>query len=101
MEAGILLAQHYAAEAMRMFGASRVSGDLREAQQLLAWLLTVWTEPRVSLPDIYQRGPNSIRDKARAQRAVAILLDHGHLVVAPAGHVGGTFRHEVWRIVKG
>ena len=80
MEAGIALAQHYAAEAMRLFGASRVSGELREAQQLSTWLLTAWREPQVSLPDIYRRGPNSIRDKARARRAVTILVDHGWLV---------------------
>jgi len=101
MEAGIVLAQHYAAEAMRLFGASSVSGDLREAQHLLAWLDTAWSEPLVSLPDIYQRGPNSIRDKARARRALTILVDHGWLVAAPAGDVAGTFRREVWRIAKG
>ena len=101
MEAGILLAQHYAAEAMRLFGASSVSGELREAEHLRTWLLTAWPEPLVSLPDIYQRGPNSIRDKARARRAVTILSDHGWLVAASAADVGGTFRREVWSIVKG
>jgi Protein of unknown function (DUF3987) len=101
MEAGIALAQLYAAEAMRLFGTSRVSGELREGQQLLAWLLTGWQESRVSLPDIYRRGPNSIRDKARARRAVTILVDHGWLVAALAGDVDGTFRREVWRIVRG
>lgn len=100
MEDGIALARHYAAEAIRLFGASRVSGDLREAQQLLTWLQTNWQEPRVSLPDIYQRGPSSIRDKARAHRAVTILADHGWLVPAPAGNVDGTFRREVWRILQ-
>ena len=101
MEAGILLAQHYAAEAMRLFGASRVSGELREAQQLLTWLQTAWSEPRVSLPDIYQRGPNSIRDKASAHHAVSVLAEHGWLVAAPAGEVEGTFRREVWSVVEG
>jgi hypothetical protein len=101
MEAGIALAEHYVAEALRLFGASRISGDLREAEQLRQWLLTSWREPVVSLPDIYQRGPNAIRDKTRARRAVNILSDHGSLVAAPAGVVDGTFRREVWRIVKG
>jgi hypothetical protein len=101
MEAGIALAQHYASEAMRLFGASRVSGKLREAQKLRTWLLTAWPEPLVSLPDIYRRGPSAIRDKARALRAVTILADHGWLVTAPAGEVDGTFRRDVWRIVKG
>jgi hypothetical protein len=89
MEAGIALAQHYAAEGMRLFGASHVSGDLREAQQLLRWLQTTWTEPYVSLPDIYQCGPNPIRDKARAHRAVTILVDHGWLTQALSGVVNG------------
>jgi hypothetical protein len=101
MEAGITLAQHYAAEALRLFGASLVSGELREAQQLLTWLQTSWPGPRVSLPDIYQRGPNSIRDKAHARRAVSILSEHGHLVATSASDVDGTFRREVWSIVRG
>jgi hypothetical protein len=101
MGAGITLAQHYAVEAMRLFGASRVSGDLRQAQQLLSWLQTNWQEPRVSLPDIYQRGPNSIRDKTHAHRAVTLLVEHGWLVAASAGEVDGTFRREAWNIVRG
>jgi hypothetical protein len=100
MGAGITLAQHYAVEAMRLFGASRISGDLREAQQLLSWLQTRWQEPRVSLPDIYQRGPTSIRDKTHAHRAVTVLVDHGWLVAASAGEVDGTFRRDAWNIVR-
>jgi hypothetical protein len=101
MEAGIALAQHYAAEAIRLFGASRISADLKEAQRLLTWLHVTWHQPRVSLPDIYQRGPNSIRDKARAQRAASILDDHGWLVADPrGGEIEGTFRRKVWNIVR-
>jgi hypothetical protein len=101
-EAGIALAQHYAHEAMRLFGASRMSRELRDAQQLLVWLLTSWPESRgVSLPDIYQRGPNSIREASCARKAVTILAEHGWLVLASPCEIGGTFRREVWRIVKG
>jgi hypothetical protein len=99
IEAGIALAQHYAAEAMRLFGASRVSADLNEAQHLLEWLMAL-PEPLVSLPDIYQYGPTAIREAARARRAVSVLFDHGWLIRAPAGEVGGTYRREVWQIVK-
>jgi hypothetical protein len=94
--AGIVIAQHYAAEGMRLIGASRVSAELREAQILLIWLRTIWckrtTDPPggptnlVSVPDIYQRGPNSIRDARSAHRAVTILADHGWL--APASRHG-------------
>jgi hypothetical protein len=101
MAAGIAIARHYAAEALRLLGACRVSAELREAQQVLRWLQS-WPHPLVSLPDIYQRGPNSIRDKTRARRVVGILEDHGHLVRLPDGHVvDGTFRREVWEIVRG
>ena len=100
MQASIELTQHYAAEAMRLFSAGRVSADLREAEQLRVWLLTAWSERHISLPDIYQRGPSAIRDKARAHRAVTILADHGWLAHAAPCEVDGTFRREVWRIVK-
>jgi hypothetical protein len=108
MQAAIELTQHYVAEAMRLFGASRVSGELREAQFLKAWLETTWlnretTSPAkdlISLPDIYQRGPNAIRDKAHAHRAVTILADHGWLAPADAGKIDGIMRRETWRIIK-
>lgn len=68
MEAGIALAEHYAAEALRLFGASRVSSDLRLGQRLLDWLQNQWSEPNISLPDIYQRGLNAVGDKATAAK---------------------------------
>jgi hypothetical protein len=101
MEAGIIIAQHYAAEAMRLAGASRVGAELIEAQRLLAWLLGAWTQPVVSLPDIYRLGPNSIREATAARRAVTILCDHGWLARAGACVIGGVPRREVWRIVRG
>ena len=100
MTAGVELAQHYAAEALRLYGASRISDELREAERLLAWLLQTWKEPCVSLPDIYQYGPASIRDKARAHRVVTILEDHGWLVPAGPGETAGNRRRETWLIVR-
>lgn len=102
MRAGIALAEHYATEALRLFGASRVNSDLRLAQRLLDWLLGAWSEPAISLPDIYQRSLNAIGDKATAARLVAILEDHGWLVRIPEGAVvSGVRRRDAWRIVRG
>jgi hypothetical protein len=101
MEAGIAIVQHYAAEALRLHGGSRISGELIEAQRLLAWLHTGWHESAVSLPDIYQRGPNTIREATRARKAVAILVEHGWLLPSNPCVVAGTFRRDVWRIVRG
>jgi hypothetical protein len=101
IEAGISIAQHHAAEALRLWGASRLSAELHQAQRLLTWLQTTWREPVVSLPNIYQRGPSAIRDKASAHKAVTILENHGWLVPATPCEIAGTFRRDVWRIVRG
>jgi Protein of unknown function (DUF3987) len=101
MQAGIALAEHYATEALRLFGASRVNSELRLAQRLLDWLLGTWSEPAISLPDIYQRPLNTIGDKATAAKLVAILEDHGWLVRIPEGAVvSGQRRRDAWRVVR-
>jgi hypothetical protein len=100
MQAGIELAQHYAAEALRLFGVSRINGDLRLAQHLLNWLRSHSNVPAVSLPDIYQRGPSAIRDKSKAEKMVGILEDHGHLLRIKGGaEIDGKWRRDAWRLV--
>jgi hypothetical protein len=102
MAAGIDLVQHYAAEALRLHGGSHVSAELRLAQLALDWLLQHWPEPAISLPDLYQRGPNAIRDNTTARRVIAIVEEHGWLMRIPEGAVvGGTRRRDAWRIVRG
>jgi hypothetical protein len=80
-----------------------VSADLVLAQRLLDWLHRSWKLERgamISLPDIYQRGPGAIRDKATAAKLVKILADHGWLTLQASGaEIDGKFRREAWRIV--
>jgi hypothetical protein len=100
IKSGISLAEHYAAEALRIFEASKVSAALLLAQRLLDWMHRHWTEPAISLPDIYQRSLNAIRDKATAAKLVRILEDHGWLVPIPGGAtVAGQRRRDAWLIV--
>ena len=71
------------------------------AQKLLDWLLGTWSEPAISLPDIYQRSLNAIGDKATAAKLVAILEDHGWLARIPEGAVvSGVRRRDAWRVVR-
>jgi hypothetical protein len=101
IDAGIELAEHFVSEALRLFGTSRVNGDVVLARRLLSWLLKQWPEPNVSLPDIYQRGLNAIGDQRTARRLVSILEEHGWLVRLPErSTVAGVRRREVWRIVR-
>jgi hypothetical protein len=100
MAAGIELAQHYAAEALRLFNARHVDEDLRLAQRLLNWLNCTWRERAISLPDIYQRSLNAISDQATARKIVAILEDHGWLVrISEGAVIAGQRRREAWLIV--
>jgi hypothetical protein len=101
MAAGIELAQHYAAEGLRVFAASRVAAELHLADRTLKWLRVHWAnKPAVSLPDIYQFGPNGIRDKAKASQVVRVLEDHGYLVRIEGGaEIDGKWRRDAWRLV--
>lgn len=101
MAAGIVFAQHYAAEALRMFAIGRNNGDLLLAQKLLGWLIRSWTEGAISLPDIYQYGPNEIRDRTTAKRLVTVLQEHGWLVRIEGGAVvAGCRRRDAWQIIR-
>jgi Protein of unknown function (DUF3987) len=100
MARGIVLAQHYSSEALRLFQGAKVDRDLRLAAQLLDWLVS-WGDPNVSLPDIYQFGPNAIRDRKTALRVVGILETHRNLVKLPSTTiVKGERRRDAWLIVR-
>lgn len=95
------LVEYYASEALRLHSAGAADPDLVEAQRLLAWCQA---QPGglVSLPDMYQRGPNAIRDAAKAKKLAAILEAHGWLVRLPDGaEVNGVRRREAFRVVEG
>jgi hypothetical protein len=80
MEAGIELAQHYAAEALRLDATGQVSDKHRMALRLLDWLHNTWGDELVSLPDITRLGPNSIRSRDTAKAVVATLVEARWLV---------------------
>ena len=101
LASGIELAQHYATEALRLFQAGATDSNLVLAERLLGWLHDGWSEPHVSLPDMYQYGPNAIRDAKTAGRIAAILEEHGWLIPVDGGAVvAGTRRKKAWRIVR-
>ena len=100
MSAGIQLAEHYSAEALRLFGGCKVNADLKLAQRLLDHLHNVWDGPAISLPNIYQSTLNAIGDQATATRIVGILVEHGWLTKIPGGAtIGGQYRRDAWQIV--
>jgi hypothetical protein len=101
MEAGTMLARFYADEALRLADGVQVSADALLAEKVRLWLLNTWTEPLVSLPDVYQLGPNAVREKARASKIVQMLEEHGHLRRVEGGaQIRSTKRREAWQIMN-
>jgi len=96
---GIVLAQHYAGEMLRMAGAASVSPELRLAHKLLTW----WQArpaPEVHLATIYQRGPHGIEDGATARRVVGVLEQHGLIErLPPDTEIDGVKRRDAWVLV--
>jgi hypothetical protein len=101
LENGITLADYYLQEAIRLYSAGKTRYRLRLAQAALEWMQNDWPHNVISLPDLYQRGPNRIRDKDTALTVVGVLEDHGWLIEIPGGTtVNGQRRSEAWRIRK-
>ena len=97
----IEIVQFHLSEATRLFEAGRANKTLVEAGKLLAWIHNAWDGgPLISLPDIYQYGPNFVRNKADAQKLVGILVDHGWLRDVGPNEVKGVRRQETFWIVE-
>jgi hypothetical protein len=96
MEAAITLMEFYIQERLRLFGVGEPDPDIALAETLLG---TLKGKGRTSLPDIYQRGPDGVRDAKTARRIVKILEEHGWLQPIPGGSdVGGIHRREAWEV---
>jgi hypothetical protein len=96
MEAAITLMEFYIAETRRLFCVGAPDPDMVLAETLLG---TLKGKGLTSLPDIYQRGPDGVRDAKTARRIVKLLEDHGWLYPIPGGaEVNGTPRREAWEV---
>jgi len=100
MISGIELARYYMSELMRIFEYSIINKDILLAETLLDWINNKWSEKYISLPDIYQFGPNMIRDSETAKILVKILKEHGHLKESGRREVKGKVRSKTWEIVE-
>lgn len=99
LRGAIRIVEHHGDEALRLWQASVVPPDIADAQRLQEWLRDRWDGPLVSIPDITQLGPNSVRVARRARELVGILAEHGWLLPQPGGGViRGKRRREAWAI---
>jgi len=98
IEAGIALTEFYLAEALRLGDVASDDADLVIAEATLAWLQQY---DRAHLAQVYQFGPNAVRDAKTARRILTILEEHGWLSRIEGGsEIDGTHRREVWRVYR-
>jgi hypothetical protein len=99
LQNAVELAQHYAAEMLRLAGGAAIAPDLEVARLLLAW----WqarSDPRAYLSEIYQYGPHPISTAETARRIVGVLEEHGWIRRLKAGTVlGGVGRRDAWALI--
>jgi hypothetical protein len=99
MGSGIQIAQYYIEEALRLFNSSQEDEELIKAGMLLSWGKE--KGGLIHLRMVCQFGPNSIRDKATAERMIAILIDHGWFRPVLGGAViDGQKHHQVWEVYQ-
>ena len=101
VKAGIVLAQFYLGEALRLFHSAKTDPDLLLGERVLTWLRTRVCSNRklVSLPDLYQFGPNGVRDKSTAKRIMGLLSDHHWARPIEGGaEIDGKKRRQVWEV---
>jgi hypothetical protein len=97
MQAGIALVEFYLTETVRLFAAGGLDPDVVLAEKLLAW---AQSHACIYLRQVYQYGPNAIRDAKVAKRIVGILEDHGWLRRIVGGmEIDGAQRRDVWRVM--
>jgi len=100
MERGIALAGFYAAEALRLFHTGLIPPEVAQAELLLNWLHVDWGKPLVGIGQVYQRGPNCIRTKAKARAAIDVLEEHGWLhPITDGAEIDGKRHRDAWRVV--
>jgi len=97
----VVLARYYASEALRLFEQGSSSIELQRAEKLLKWLHEGWGKATVGLSEIYQLGPNAIRDASRAREAMTILEQH-HWVgrIEGGAKIDGKRHRDAWEIVR-
>jgi hypothetical protein len=93
------LTEYFAGEALRLFDAGAARPHITTAEKLLSWW-QAQPETAIHLTQIYQRGPNGLRDAESARRAVQILEEHGLVQrLAPGAEVEGRSRRDAWTLV--
>ena len=98
MEGGISLMKYYLNEALRLFNAKITDPTLSLAQEAYDWIKKE-NKSVITLVELYQYGPNRIRDAKTAHPIMEVLVDHGWAKPIPDGAMfDGVHRREAYEM---
>ena len=94
----VTLVRYYLDEALRLTAFAPLNHSIALGEMTRDWLITRG-KALVHLAEIYQFGPNAVRTKATAIKAMTVLEAHDWVVRLPAGtKVDGVARRDAWRL---
>ncbi|CUI17980.1 hypothetical protein PNK_2384 [Candidatus Protochlamydia naegleriophila] len=99
LKKGIRLTEFYLNEALRICGYAYDNPELRQAHELLEWLLNKLAEGHerhVPLSFVVQYGPPALRNAEKARQFMRILEKHRYLFFTPNTLINGKMCREVW-----
>ena len=99
-DSAMVLARYYCGEALRLLESGYISPQLKEAESLRRWLHG-WASDVISLRQVYQLGPNAIREAKKARAVMGILEAHGWVIpLDDDAKIDGKRVKEAWAIVR-
>jgi integrase len=88
----VALVRYYLDEALRLTAFAPLDHGVALAEMTRDWLIARG-KPLIHLAELYQFGPNAVRTKATAIKAMAVLEAHDWVIRLPAGtKIGGVGR---------
>ena len=99
MQGGIAIAEYYLGEALRLFHASTDDPLLILAEECFRYGMEK-TGGVIGLRNLYQFGPNAVRNNAKAKEIMRVLEEHHRAVKIEGGAVvSGSRYRQAWRLI--
>jgi hypothetical protein len=93
-----ILTQYYLNEALRLLNSGIAKPTLLDASKLLDWL-RIRNKTIIALIEVYQYGPNCVRDVGKARQLMAMLIEHGYALPLTGGvEFEGKIRKEAFEV---
>ncbi len=98
---GIVIAEFYLTEALRLFGVQAAPAVYKEAQEVSQWLRDKWPENLVTVTALSKNGPKVVRNQSDRIRAIFEILERHNHIAGPLNDqmVSGRKVRTAWRVL--